>query len=470
MTSLDDFKASNRQALETLTHELEATGVRFAQLQLPIFPGVIRTKLAPLDEALGIDGEGFNTGLYVLTHGEGQPGGDVLFEAPTVGAHNGWPNITAMADPTTVAPLGWHPDTAGVLIHTFASDGSICGLDVRAVLRRIEDRAAELGFETKVAFEFESFVYEADDEAIRSGRVADLTPYGRHLGVYDGGRAPGFEDLCRLFMDRMETLGVGVAAMHTEYGYGMIEFALRPLSALRAADAAVRAKLVLSEICGEKGLAVTFMARSRPLGGESAAGAHLHQSLLREGENAFYDPAGDALSTVGRHYLAGILATLPEMHLVYRPTLNSYRRLDRTAWAPEDASWGYENRFCAVRAIPRPLPDGVRLENRVGGADVNPYLVVAASVGAGLWGIEEGIEPPEPAVGDPFKVDHFARLPRRLAESIETFEGSKLAGELFGSELVGHYVASRRAECEAFSRWLDSGITQFEYLRYFESR
>ena len=213
---------------------------------------------------------------------------------------------------------------------------------------------------------------------------------------------------------------------------------------------------------------MTFMARSRPLGGESAAGAHLHQSLLRDGENAFYSPEEDGLSEVARHYLAGILTTLPELHVIYRPTVNSYRRFDRTAWSPDDASWGYENRYCAMRAITQPAPHGVRFENRVAGADVNPYLVIAASVGAGLWGIEEQLKPPEPVIG-PLQTDRFPPLPRRLPESIEAFERSKLARALLGSELTDHYAASRQAEWDAFSHWLDTRITEFEYLRYFES-
>jgi len=468
MIDLGEFRESNRQALESIAQDLERAGVHFAQVQIPFFSGVIRTKLAPIGEALGLQGEGLNTAAYGLTHGDGQPDGDVLFDGPTVGSDKGWPNITAMADPTTVAQLPWHPDTAAVLIHTFALDGSVCGLDVRALLRRVEERAAGLGFETKVAFEYEAFVYEVDDEVIRSGRIGDLTPYGRHLAVYDGGRAPGFEDLCRVFMSRMDALGASVVAVHTEYGYGMIEFALEPLPVLKAADAAVRAKLVLSELCEERGLVVTFMARSRPLGGESAAGAHLHQSLLRDGENAFYNPEEDDLSEVARHYLAGILATLPELHVIYRPTVNSYRRFDRTAWSPDDASWGYENRYCAMRAITQPAPHGVRFENRVAGADVNPYLVIAASVGAGLWGIEEQLKPPEPVIG-PLQTDRFPPLPRRLPESIEAFERSKLARALLGSELTDHYAASRQAEWDAFSHWLDTRITEFEYLRYFES-
>jgi len=164
-----------------------------------------------------------------------------------------------------------------------------------------------------------------------------------------------------------------------------------------------------------------------------------------------------------------VLAGLPDLHVIYRPTVNSYRRFDRTAWAPEDASWGVENRFCAVRAIPQPTPGGVRFENRVAGADANPYLVAAASLGSGLRGIEERLEPPEPCVGDPFVAGRYERLARSFPESIEAFGASRLAREILGDELVEHYLASRRAEWDAYTIWQANRITDFEFRRYFES-
>lgn len=454
--------------LERRGAELAAEGVRFAHMQFPLMSGTLRSKLAPLAKAASPKASGFNAALYTLTHGDGEPIGDVVFEAAIAGVHNGYPDILSVADPATLVRIPWRSETAAVILNTFMLDGTSCPIDVRARLADLELRASALGYGTKFAYEYEVFLFHGDDDAVKEGRYGDLVPYGGEPGVYDHLRHPGFEALGREFMDRMGSIGAEVVSFHTEYGRGMAEFAMAPASVVAAADNAARARLYLAELCEERGLVVTFMARCTAQGVESSSGAHVHQSLTSDGESAFAASADGGLSDTGRHYVGGLLRTLSDTHVVFRPTVNSYRRMSREEWSPEDASWGVESRMSAVRAVTVPSASAVRIEHRVSGADADPYLVALAMLGGGLRGIEQRIEPGEPGTGsaeDP----RFAALPRTLQASVEAFESSEVAREIFGRELVEHYTASRRAELAAFETWLGQNVTEFEFRRYFRA-
>jgi glutamine synthetase len=445
---------------------LAADDVRYVHLQFPTMAGALRSKLSPLEKVVSSKPIAFNSALLALTHGDGEPIGDVVFESAISGVHNGYPDILSVADPETLVRTGWRDGVAAVLINTFMPDGSPCGLDVRARLADLEMRAASMGYGTKFAFEFEAFMFHGDDQLMREGRYNELLPYGPVPGVYDQLRHPGFEGLGREFLDRMHSIGADVVAFHAEYGRGMFEFAMAPASALAAADNALRARLYLAELCEERGLAVTFMARFTAQGVESSSGLHVHQSLTADGDYAFAASDEGGLSEVARQYVGGLLHTLPEMHVVFRPTINSYRRMNREEWAPEDASWGVESRMSAVRAVTFPAAGAVRVEHRVAGADANPHLIAIAMLGGGLYGIEHRLDPGDPGTGsseDP----RFAALPRTLEASLELFEESELAREIFGRELVEHYAASRRAELAAFDTWMGQNITAFEFRRYF---
>ncbi|MBM5810445.1 MAG: glutamine synthetase [Gammaproteobacteria bacterium] len=458
-----------RTELERLAREFGAAGVRYVQVQIADLLGTLRTKICPLAKGLTPEGDGLNTALFSCTHGDGEPVGMPVFEAPVAGFANGFPNYIAIADPATVVRLPWQPDTAAVLTNSTRTDGSACPLDARGQLAAIEQRATALGFETRFGLEYELVVFVADDELHRQGRHAKLQPWGRSLLNYDLLRAPGFESLAREFIARLEGLGIGVAAMHTEYGLGMIEYALAPLPALAAADAAVRSKLYLKQLCEERGLIATFMARCRPVGHESASGAHHHQSLLRDGRNVFHEPGAATLAATGLHYAGGLLQTMRDLHVLFRPTVNSYRRMDRLAWSPEDVSWGVENRCTALRAITTPAAKSARIEHRVPGADINPYLTIAAMLAGGLHGIEQRLDPGPPCPGDPVAEGRCAPLPRTLPDSTAAFRDSAFARATFGDEFVEHYALSRDAEWQAWRGWLDSHITEFEFRRYFDS-
>jgi glutamine synthetase len=455
--------AARKERLQQLQKELSANGARFINVHMAEVNGVFRSKTAPFK--LSYSGDALNAILYCVAHSDGAPTGIPVFPGPISNDDNGYPNIMALPDPDTVRQHGWDPRFASVILNSFMLDGSQCALDPRAILKRQEERSLKLGYEPRFALEYEFGIFHADEDLMRAGRYRELKPWGHSYVNYDLVRGGNYQSFIAEFIDRMASIDVGISSMVTEYGYGMYEFALAPKSALAAADDAMRAKLHLREFCAERGLVATFMTRFQPPGRESACGAHHHQSLWRDGRNSFAESPGK-LSPVAQHYTAGLLAHLQETHLLYRPTINSYRRFDRGAWSPEDASWGFENRTAAIRAITTPTDDAVRLEHRVPGGDINPYLSIAAMLASGLDGIEKKLALEPPAPGNPAALGR-PPLARTLRDSIEAFRQSDFITEIFGKEFQAHYLLSREAEQEAFDSWMAAQITDFEFQRYF---
>ncbi|MFM2279998.1 MAG: hypothetical protein RLZZ444_2229 [Pseudomonadota bacterium] len=455
--------AAYAPSYEAEYQRLKAAGVRYIQSHMVDMAGTLRTKISPFK--LSASGDALNGILYCVSHGDGQPIGDTAFESYMASGDNGFPNIQCVADPASVRQHGWRPEMASVISTGYMLDGSPCLVDPRYVLAKADARLRSLGYTAKVALEYEFGIFHADEELMQQGRFRELKPWGQSLVNYDIARTGDYQDLVLEFMKRMESLGIGVASFVTEYGHGMYEFALTPKDAVEAADDAVRAKLHLRELCAERGLVATFMARFQPPGKESACGAHHHLSLWQD-DKPVLAAGTNALSEVGQQFLAGMLNRLAETHVFFRPTINSYRRFDRGAWSPEDVSWGYENRTAAIRAITTPTPSACRFENRVPGADVNPYLTVAAMIAAGTEGIEKGLVPRAADAG--LAPDGSAvRLQSNLTDATEAFASSKFCAEAFGREFRDHYAASRFNEVAAYEVWKTQRITDFEWQRYF---
>ncbi|HSS62220.1 MAG TPA: glutamine synthetase family protein [Candidatus Limnocylindrales bacterium] len=364
------------------------------------------------------------------------------------GIRSGAGDLLVHPDPTTLHELTWRPGWKVCLATPSWPDGSRCELASREVLRRVIDGLSEMGYEAVSAVEYEVRIFDADARPLSSGLSYSLTELG------------GFEGFVRRLTHALDALGVELTAVHTEAGPGLLELNLGARPALRAADDAALTKMAVKDLAATMGLRASFLAKTAP--GEEGSSGHVHLSLWSDGANAF----GAADSQLLRSAIAGVLEHLPAASLVLNPTINSYKRLVPGWFAPVNATWGVENRSCAVRAIVRAdHPELCRLECRRPGADANPYLAIAAIAASAADGIKRRLTPPDPIVGDAYARGDAPELPGSLESAIRAFESDRATQAALGEQFSEYYLVSRRWEVKAFRET----VTEWERDRYMRS-
>jgi glutamine synthetase len=425
--------------------------------------GVLRGKYVSLEKFWSIAEPGFGFCDVIF----GWDIADVLYDnAKVTGWHSGYPDAHAVIDLDTFRVLPHEPDTAAFLVD-FVEKGPGGGLRghpacPRSLLKAIIARAAEKGIEAKLGAEFEFWVFKETPESLHTKGFRNLSPLSPGMFGYSWIREEQNAAFCHAILDETTAFDVGLEALHTETGPGVYEVAIRYDDALRAADKAALFKTQLKSLAARHGLAVTFMAKwNHDLPGSSG---HLHQSLWGANGNVLYDAAAtDGLSAKARQYIAGQIELMPELTALYSPTVNSYKRYVPGVWAPLTASWGIENRTCAIRVIPGG-PNATRIEYRQTAADINPYIAMATCLGAGLWGIEHELAAPAPVSGDAC-ASQDRPLPRTLKEATALLSASERARRVLGEAFVDHYVRTRDWEVRQHER----AVTDWELRRYFES-
>ena len=409
-----------------------------------------------------------------LCEGEGIPQCDVVFgwdiqeevigNLPYSSWAGGFRDVLMRPDLATLVAVPWEAGAASVVCDFYIEDGKPLPVAPRQVLRRLIERAAKAGLRPFMAIELEVRYFREDLESLRAKNYTDLQALSPGLNCYSIHHASMDEELLGEVRSLLLEYGIPVESYNREHGAGMYEINLRHGDALSAADQAMLYKSASKEITARRGVIPTFMAKySDQLDGCSG---HIHQSLWdAQGErNLFWDQANrHHMSKQMGHYIAGQLATLPEFMLMYAPNVNSYKRFVEGTWAPTTVSWAFDNRTTALRVI-APSAAACRIEHRVPGADVNPYLGFAACLAGGLYGIEQELEPPAMIQGDAYAIDGLPRLPSTLAQAVERFESSDLARQFFGDGFVQHYAAMRRWEVDKHNR----AVTEWERHRYFE--
>ncbi|MDP9000445.1 MAG: glutamine synthetase family protein, partial [Myxococcota bacterium] len=379
------------------------------------------------------------------------------------GWHTGYPDTRARIDPSTFRVLPWEVDTATFLMDFVRDDGSPHPACPRGLLKQIITRSRSFGYEAFFAAEFEFFVFRETPASLHAKGFRGLQPLSPGMFGYSWVREGQHADLCHTILEDMDRFGIPIEGLHTETGPGVYEAAITYDEVLRAADNAALFKTAMKLLASRMGLSVTFMAKwNHDLPGSSG---HIHQSLWSNRQNAFFDDTSEhKLSQLAGNYLGGQLALMPELTALISPTVNSYKRYVPGVWAPLNASWGIENRTCAIRAIPGSAKS-TRLEHRQPAADINPYIAMAAALASGLWGIEKKHAPPPPVRGDASARTDLAPLPRTLREATERLATSERARALLGDAFIDHYVRTREWECRQSER----AVTEWELARYFEA-
>ncbi|MFI5572090.1 glutamine synthetase family protein [Streptomyces sp. NPDC051740] len=408
-----------------------------------------------LDEVLGHGTEGCN---YLLA---------VDADMNTVDGYamssweTGYGDFAMYPDLDTLRRVPWNEGTALVVADLAWADGSPVVAAPRQILRRQLDRLAALGHTARVGTELEFIVFKDTYEQAWDAGYRGLTPANRYNVDYSVLGTGRVEPLLRRIRNEMAGAGLTVESAKGECNPGQHEIAFRYDEALVTCDQHAVYKTGAKEIAAQEGVSITFMAKYNEREGNSC---HIHLSLAdAAGDSVMPDSAEepDAMSEVMRHFLAGQLAALREFSLLYAPHINSYKRFQPGSFAPTAVAWGRDNRTCALRVVGHGR--SLRFENRLPGGDVNPHLAVAGMVAAGLYGIEQKLQLPEPCPGNAYTAG-FEHVPTTLREAAELWENSAIAKAAFGDEVVAHYRNMARVETDAF----DAAVTDWELRRSFE--
>lgn len=389
---------------------------------------------------------------------------DQLYDnAAFTGWHTGYPDAPVRILPHTCREI---PFEDNMLLFIAEFDGEAEAVCPRAVLRRISEKAVSMGFDPFAALEYEFFLFDETPDSIREKNFTNLKPFTPGWFGYSMIRNSTHAELYHEMLELAETMDFPLEGIHTETGPGVLEAAISVDEAIAAADKAALFKTFIKVFAQRKGLMATFMAKWS--GNYPGQSGHIHVSLRhkKSKKSAFYDATKEhSMSDLQRQFVAGQQRLMPQLLCMIAPTINSYTRLIPGFWAPTDATWGVENRTTALRVIPG-SDKSQRVEYRLGAADANPYLALAAALGAGLYGIEKEWQPEPQIKGNAYDQKHPENLalPKTLWEATQVFKTSEAAHALFGDSFVDHFAASREWEEREFRKH----ITDWELERYFE--
>ncbi len=366
----------------------------------------------------------------------------------------GYGDFQMVPDLDTLRPVPWLPGTAMLMADLRWEDGRQVLASPRQILRRQLARLAERGLTANAGTELEFIVFRDTYEQAWKQGFRDLEPANLYNIDYSLLGSARVEPLIRRIRNEMSGAGMTVENSKGECNLGQHEINFRYDEALRSADNHAIYKNGAKEIAAQEGHSITFMAKFNEREGSSC---HIHCSLAREdGASAF--AADRALFD---RFLAGQLACLRELTLLYAPHVNSYKRFTPGSFAPTAIAWGRDNRTCSMRVVGH--GEALRVENRLPGADVNPYLALSAMIAAGLHGIERELALEPVFEGDAYKSDK-PRVPHNIYDARDAFAASPVAAEAFGAEVVEHYLNRAKVEIDAF----ESAVTDWERYRGFE--
>ena len=366
----------------------------------------------------------------------------------------GYGDFQMKPDLDTLRPVPWHPGSVLVVADLQWADGKDVTASPRQILRRQLARLAERGLVANAGTELEFIVFRDTYEDAWKRGYRDLEPanlYNNDYSMLGGARV---EPLLRRIRNEMTAAGMTVENSKGECNLGQHEINFHYGEALRVADDHAIYKNGAKEIAAQEGCSITFMAKFNEREGSSC---HIHCSLAHEGGgNAFAEDR-----QMFDHFVAGQLAALRDLTLIYAPHVNSYKRFAEGSFAPTAVAWGNDNRTCSMRIVGH--GEGLRVENRLPGADVNPYLALAAMIAAGLAGIDSDLTLGPPVEGNAYTANK-PHVPTNMYEARDLFAASSLAREAFGQDVVDHYLNRAEVELRAF----EAAVTDWERYRGFE--
>ncbi len=452
----------DRAEVEDLLREENACYVNVGLVDLQ---GQLRAKMISVDRFRSVldDGLGWVPLIHMLDFHD-------VAQVPSAldDPSYGFGDSVCRVDTDDVRTLPWEaPDSRLFFFVEFDDDAPGAGYDCRRVYKRVLAKAHDMGLYPKQGLEYEFRLFRetsrtASEKGYRNLELISEIPCLQSLKE----QAVHAELLAGL-RAVMHELDVPISMLHWEHGAGFGEIALDAMAGVKAANDGVLFKTYAKAYAQRQQLLMSFMARySTEMDGSAS---HIHLSLLdKAGRPLFFDPANEhELSDLARHFIGGLQRLLPELLLMLAPNINSFKRFVPGIYAPLSANWGIENRTCAIRVLGTSA-DSKRIECRVPGADANPFVSLACVIGAGMWGIEHGIEPSAPVPGNSYRqhcpVPEQERFPQCFRDAIGRFEASKVARQIFGEEFVTYFAGSRHCQDKEFSRM----VSDLEIQRFLE--
>jgi glutamine synthetase len=373
----------------------------------------------------------------------------------------GYGDFHLVPDLATLRRAAW-TDRAAFVLCDVVDEASHEQLAVapRTILRRQLDRLAGRGLVAKCASELEFFLFEDTYREANTADYAGLRPAGWYIEDYHLLQGSRVEPYIGAARRALRASGIPVENSKGEWGRGQHELNIRYADALTMADSHTVMKHAMKELADAMGLSVTFMAK--PHENEAGSSSHLHLSLWEAESDTNVFTGRDGPSDMFRQFLAGWMTYVDDFMVCYAPTVNSYKRYVDASWAPTRVGWARDNRTAGFRVV----GDGsaLRIENRIPGADCNPYLAYAASIAAGLAGIEQGLEPPAAFDGDLYNAADLPHVALSLEHAVADFATSDVMRAAFGDDVVDHYSHFHRVEIDAHR----AAVTDWERRRYFE--
>ncbi len=376
----------------------------------------------------------------------------------------GYGDVALKPDLDTIRAIPWLERTALVMCDLLDEQtGAPVEVSPRRILQRQVERARALGYSVMFGSELEFFLFrESHDEAAAKG-YANLTPHSNVIEDYHILQTTRDEYLIRAIRNGVDGAGVPVEFSKGEAGKGQHEINLEYADAVTMADRHVIYKNAAKEIASQHGRSVTFMAKYAM--DEVGSSCHIHSSVWDAGASRslmWSDDGPHHFSPVFAGWLAGLIATGRELAWMYAPTVNSYKRYQPESWAPTALAWGHDNRTCGYRAVGH--GPSYRIESRIPGADANVYFAFAATIAAGLHGIEHGLEPPPRFDGNAYVAPDVERVPWNIVEAIDAFRTSTVAIDAFGADVHDHLLNTAVQEWAQFNR----AVTDWERRRNFD--
>jgi glutamine synthetase len=375
----------------------------------------------------------------------------------------GYGDYVMKPDLATIRPVPWLEGTALVLCDILDHHNHLpVPHSPRAILKKQIARLEALGFEAKMATELEFFLFEQSFDEIRKSGFRDLTPISGYNEDYHIFQTTKEEGVMRPIRNHLFNAGIPIENSKGEAEAGQEELNIRYSAALDCADYHSIAKHGIKEISWQHGRAASFLPKWHK--DRVGSSSHVHQSLWKDGEAAFFDKsAKHGMSNLMSHYMAGLIKYAPDYTYFLAPYINSYKRFAKGTFAPTKTVWSVDNRTAGFRLCGENTK-GVRVECRIGGSDLNPYLAQAVMLAAGIKGIEDALTLPEPSTGDVYADAKAADIPQTLRAATETLRGSAFLREALGEDVVDHYTRAAEWEQEEFDRV----VTDWEIARGFE--